>query len=320
MHGALWRDVVNFLEERPASPDEYLPLVEFILDGWSGGYFDSVAKHLRDPRCRDEIEQSVRLARIGFTIWRDRRDGLRTWAGQREEGPLTEEELEGWWFSDSRGPLAVDEMERVDEFLRDVALDPAGLAGLDAWIDGAPSRKAQRHELLVFRLHEHLQWTHELETLRALARKTWPADRQDRIPWTQAEYRLVSSYYADQQPDLEASSGNGPGIDPFALRAVLTEQELGFGAPELHYPMYIIMRAAMIDFMEGILDHARFPQARGSLQCIECGVFVGRHALGYGQLYCDVVCKRRAAKRRYRLARCARAESAVSVFSGPGHG
>ena len=66
------------------------------------------------------------------------------------------------------------------------------------------------------------------------------------------------------------------------------------------YCMYVLMRAAVADFVDELLQKRRAGLARGSLRCLECGLFVGRRALGYGQLYCSERCKKRAAKRRYR--------------------
>lgn len=101
-------------------------------------------------------------------------------------------------------------------------------------------------------------------------------------------------------------------IDPFALEVSNEEQSLGFGLDGLRYVMYVFLRAIVIDFVEEILEQSRRPTARGSLSCIECGRFVGRRALGYGQFYCSDRCKKRAAKRRYRQ-RVAPSRSAVVV-------
>ena len=109
----------------------------------------------------------------------------------------------------------------------------------------------------------------------------------------------MAKYFEDQQPLLIGEIGESD-VDPFDLEQENIEQDLGFGLDGLSYCMYVLLRATVIDFMDEILDHSRFPQVRGSLQCVECGWFVGRRALGYGQLYCGEKCKRRAAKRRYR--------------------
>lgn len=79
------------------------------------------------------------------------------------------------------------------------------------------------------------------------------------------------------------------------------DQNLGFGLDGLRYCFVVLMRAAIVDFADEILERNRHPTSRGSLRCVECGLFVGRRALGYGQLYCSDRCKKRAAKRRYRV-------------------
>lgn len=156
--------------------------------------------------------------------------------------------------------------------------------------------------IFIRQLRKDLHWLREMALLRRLARKTWPAESGLRQRWTEEELRFIDEYYTDQQPILVSDQDDDlrQGIDPFSLLSVNDEQSLGFGLDGLAYCMYVIMRAAVIDFIDEILESSRFPQARGSLQCVECGSFVGRRALGYGQLYCADLCKKRAAKRRYR--------------------
>lgn len=109
----------------------------------------------------------------------------------------------------------------------------------------------------------------------------------------------MNAYYEEQRPSLYVPD-DPEQIDPFELDTMTLDQNLGFGLDGLHYCMYVLMRAALADFADSILERARRPNARGSLRCVECDLFVGRRALGYGQLYCSDRCKKRAAKRRYR--------------------
>ena len=148
-------------------------------------------------------------------------------------------------------------------------------------------------------IHWDLEWIADLDTLRRFAAKTWTADPLDRLPWTQDELAFVNAYYEEQQPTLYVP-GDPEVIDPFELDVLTADQNLGFGLDGLRYCMYVLMRATVADFADSILERSRRPNARGSLRCVECGLFVGRRALGYGQLYCSDRCKKRAAKRRYR--------------------
>jgi hypothetical protein len=153
--------------------------------------------------------------------------------------------------------------------------------------------------LIIYRLRAHLHWLGELEALRKLSTKTWPAEPKQRRGWTPEELDWVNRYYADQAPEVSGHMRNGL-IDPMELEAITDEESVGFGTTELQYAMYVLMRATVIDFVDEVLQATRFPRVRGALRCIDCGRFAGRRALGYGQLYCSDRCKKRAAKRRYR--------------------
>jgi hypothetical protein len=109
----------------------------------------------------------------------------------------------------------------------------------------------------------------------------------------------VNGYYAEQAPEVWGETRNGV-IYPIELRSINDEQNLGFGMMEVDYCMHVLMRAAVIDFVDELLEATRFPRVRGSLLYVDCGQFAGRRALGYGQLYCSEQCKKRVAKRRYR--------------------
>ena len=110
----------------------------------------------------------------------------------------------------------------------------------------------------------------------------------------------MNSWYEDQQPSLMAPDENATSIDPFELEIWNDEQSLGIGLDGLRQLMLVFLLSTLIDFMDSILERAKRLNARGSLSCIECGTFVGRRALGCGQLYCSDRCKKRVAKRRYR--------------------
>lgn len=301
MADALWRDVINFLGNAYPTPDRLLPLLEFVADRHAdvGGFLRWIPKVLSDPRDRAELDEELRNVGIGYAIWRDQREALHRWANASERGPFTPEQVDEWWFAE-RGPneLRVDELGRLDEFLAAVHLNPE-----DARYIQEELRDDHLDDLVIHRLRHDLHWLDDLNLLRDLARKTWPADPADRQLWVEWELDFVSEYYADQQPILEGGETPSGGIDPFALRPVSYEQSLGFGLDGLGYCMTVLLRATIIDFVDEILEHSRFPRVRGSLRCVECGFFVGRRALGYGQLYCAARCKKRAAKRRYRV-RC----------------
>ena len=301
MASALWRDVINFLGDGYPTPDRLLPLLEFVADRHAeASYFlGSIPKHLTDPRDRAELDEELRNVAIGYAIWRDQRPALRRWANASESGPFTPEQVDEWWFAErGSNDLRVDEVERLDEFLNIVRLEPE-----DAGYIQEVLRGERRDTVVIYRFRHDLHWLDDLDLLRNLARKTWPADPADRELWVEWELSFVSEYYSDQQPILEGGETPSGGIDPFALRPVSYEQSLGFGLDGLGCCMTVLLRATLIDFVDEILDHSRFLQARGSLRCVECGVFVGRRALGYGQLYCGDRCKKRAAKRRYRMRR-----------------
>jgi hypothetical protein len=222
---------------------------------------------------------------------------------------MTDGQLASWWFSDRRDLLAWDETKRVTQFLKLITFTAEEVPIVDRLTD------RRRHDLVIYRLREHLHWLNELEKLRELSMKTWPADSRQRRGWTPEELSWVNSYYADQAPEVSAETRNGV-IEPMELESISNEASLGFGMTELGYSMYVLMRAAVIDFIDELLEATRFPRIRGSLRCIDCGQFAGRRALGYGQLYCSDRCKKRAAKRRYRMRARQHEPRKRSVHSG----
>jgi hypothetical protein len=132
-----------------------------------------------------------------------------------------------------------------------------------------------------------------------------PTFEPRRMAWPASPH--ASGWYEEQEPVIAAPEETDP-IDPFELDVEMFDQSLGFGLDGLRYCLHVLARAMVIDFVDSILERSRRPNSRGSLRCVECGLFVGRRALGYGQLYCTERCKKRAAKRRYR----ARAKAVVS--------
>lgn len=294
----LWRDVVNLVGNAYPTPAIFRPLLTMVAErhGATTYFLQFIPKHLTDQSDRDEIEAEIRRAEIAYRLWAEQRDALVAWAGADEKEPLAENDVDDWWFSGERRQLVIAESMRIGAFHEVVRLtgNEATFVGANLWEDGRPD------PLLIYRLRRDLHWLDDLDMLRDLAAKTWPAEPGARRRWSEGELTFVDRYYRDQEPELVYDDDPAEGIDPFGLRPVFHEQSLGFGLDGLAYCMEVIMRAAVIDFIDEILDHSRFPTARGSIRCVECGQYVGRRALGYGQLYCSETCKKRAAKRRYR--------------------
>lgn len=166
----------------------------------------------------------------------------------------------------------------------------------------------------MYRLREHLDWMGQLGGLYEVAQKTWSADPRQRERWTEEDLEFINAYYQEQSPSLHAEEKDGT-YDPATLESISFEAAMGMGGSvALSYCMYVLMRAAVIDFVDELLETTRVPTARGSMRCVDCGVFVGRRALGYGQLYCGTTCKKRAAKRRYR-ARTSAGPEQIEVAS-----
>ncbi len=295
--GAVWRAVVNFLGNEPVTPAVYLPLIEHMaaLEPPYGSFLDRLARTLRDPRDRAEIEQDAATAQVGYQIWQRHSKLIWEWALEAEDPPESLQDLEDWWFSGKRNMLLIHETKHGDELLDQLPLTAAEEAAL-AWARNDPALR----NMTVYYLRRDLRWLDELEILRTLAAKTWPARPEDRKLWTEDEAELARQYYTEQQPDLDWSADEQGLVDPFELELVNHEQGLGFGLDGLAYCMTVILRAAFIDLVAEVLDHRRFPGVKGSLRCAECGRYVPRRETGYGQLYCGELCKKRAAKRRWR--------------------
>ena len=306
MTGAIWRDVVNFLGDDEVTPHHYLPLIEMMAERHSGdGYFLQWRnKNLTDPRERAKLDRDLRYAAIGHDIMKNQLDALVKWSSTAEGGPYEESFVINWWQNVLKGAkgdsLDVHALDHVEELFELLQLAPADNAFIEAERE---KLKCNRHFIVIDWLRRHHHWAIDLEVLSDLAYKTWPAEKDDRQVWDDADLGIVNAYYSEQQPNLMYDGDSDKGIDPFAVRQVMHEQSLGIGIGELSFCMYVILRSAYIDFMDEILEHSKFPQTRGSLRCVECGTFVGRRALGYGQLYCGDTCKKRAAKRRYRCTR-----------------
>lgn len=303
MTGTLWRDVVNFLGDEEITPQHYLPLIEIMAERHAGdGYFlQWLTKNLTDPKDRADLDRDLRYAAIGHQIITQQRETLLRWASTAEGGPYDGDLVGDWWRNIEKGTtvsnLDMRVLDHGEALLALLQLDPDDKAFVEADREGL---KRRAYHLPITWLRQHHHWAIDLEILGDLAYETWPADSANRQLWTAGELGIVEEYYSEQQPALAHEGDADKGIDPYAVRPVNREQSLGMGMGELSYCMYVILRSAYIDFMDEILEHSRFPQVRGSLRCIECGTFVDRRALGYGQLYCGDTCKKRAAKRRYR--------------------
>jgi hypothetical protein len=293
--GGLWRDVVNFLGRDPVVPDILIPLLHSVVPRWAGWtyFLGQLPQKLIDPQDRDDLANEVARARIGHRLWVEEQDQLAKWAAIGEGGQLTKDQLADWWLGGHRDVLILDEDKRLTQFLEQMKFATEEHAIISRLIND------DGRGLAIYRLREHLHWLNELGILRELSTKTWPADPRQRRGWSPDELAWVNRYYADQAPEVSAETRNGV-IDPMELESVSDEDSLGFGMTELTYSMYVLMRAAVIDFAGELLEATRFPRVRGSLRCIDCGQFAGRRSLGYGQLYCSDQCKKRAAKRRYR--------------------
>lgn len=295
--GALWRDVVNALGDDYPEPSVYREILELVANrhGRRGYFLQWIEKHLTVEPDKGELERDLRLARIAHDILRHHFDALLVWANKCDDGPFTKEQVETWWFQPPTcSELDIWQRQQLAGFLEQIKLPRD-----DAAFMRAQTKPAHMKAIFLHHLHKDLIWLDELDDLRRLARKTWPADPENRAGWTRSDLALVNEYFADQQPVL-VSQSIGDQVDPFSLRAVQEEQSLGFGLDGLYYCMTVVMRAVVIDFASEVLEHARFPTVRGSLQCVECGRFSVRSPRGHGQLYCGERCKKRAAKRRYR--------------------
>jgi hypothetical protein len=278
------------------TPDLLIPLLDAVVPRWAGRtyFLGQLSRKLVDLEDRTQLEYEVACARMGHRLWVEQQEQLARWAAGGESGPLTNDQLACWWLGDRCDLLVCDEEKRLTQFLKLITFTAEEVPIIDRLAD------RKRRDLVMYRLREHLHWLKDLETLRELSMKTWPADPRQRRGWTPEELCWVNSYYSDQAPEVSAKIRNGV-IEPMELELISNEDSLGFGMRELGYSMYVLMRAAVIDFIDDLLEATRFPRVRGSLRCIDCGQFAGRRALGYGQLYCSDQCKKRAAKRRYRM-------------------
>jgi len=304
MAGAIWRDVTNFLGDEEVTPLGYLPIIEMMAARHAGdGHFlQYLPKQLTDPKDRTDLDRDLRYAHIGHHIVANRREALLRWANGAAKGaPYEEDVVIDWWRNIEKGRESLDldkhALRHGQELIAVLQLAPEDSAFIAADVE---TLELKDYYLPITWLRQHHQWAIDLAILRDLAYKTWPADNADRRLWAAGELGIVEEYYSEQAPELAYDGDPDKGVDPFAVRPVNQEQSLGMGMGELSYCMYVIVRSAYIGFMDEILEHAAFPRVRGSLRCVECGMFVVRRALGYGQLYCGDTCKKRAAKRRYR--------------------
>jgi hypothetical protein len=107
--GGLWRDVLNVLGDRPITPDVYRPLGDAVLPKWAKWtkwtyFLGHAARKLTDDR--EELEADIARARIGWRIWTEQLEDLRTFATKVANHPVDDEQLESWWIDDARGESA----------------------------------------------------------------------------------------------------------------------------------------------------------------------------------------------------------------------
>lgn len=293
--GDLWRDVVNFVGDAEITPATYLPLLEAVLPKWHDwSYFLGwAAKHLTDQDDRGEIERGLRWARLGYRLWLDERDAIAAVAKLARDRREDDVDLEDWWIGDH--PLNPGDERQTAALLKHIRLTDDERA----MVEEVLVKNSGWSRILVPQLHRNLRWIRHLHSLRKLAIKTWPADERLRQEWTEDELDWLNWFYQEQDPGL-IGRGQGGLYHPFALEVSNVESNLGVGMGGLDYAFYVLMRSTVIDFADDLLRTTTLPEAKGSLRCVECGYFVGRRALGYGQMYCGDTCKKRAAKRRYR--------------------
>ncbi len=303
--GGLWRDVVNFLGEGEIRPAIYMPLLQEVLPKWGPWtyFLGQAAAKIKRPRDGEAVAADAARAELAWRLWTERREGLRAYAEKMAKRPVDDAELHGWWINDDRGDDrslwsgGYRETKVTRLFERCLRLGPDEMAIIHRF----PDSPVHRDDLwLIAWLNKDLDWLADLERLRTLARKTWPADPRDRVMWTPDDLTFVNGQFEEQAPSLMAPNEDAAAIDPFELTVWNDEQNLGIGLDGLRYCLLVLTRATVIDFADEVIERSRRPSARGSLSCQECGCFVGRRALGYGQLYCSDRCKKRVAKRRYR--------------------
>lgn len=303
--GGLWRDVVNFLGERAVTPADYMPLLRAVLPKWGPWtyFMGQAAEKLKHRTEGPAVAADAARAELAWRLWTERRDGLRAYAEKMAKRRVLDAELRDWWIDDDRGDghslwsggYRHTKVTRLFERCLDLGPDEMAI------VHRFPDSPAHADNLwLIGWLNKDLEWLGDFERLRGLARKTWPADPRDRVRWTLDDLRFVNHQFEEQAPSLVAPDEEGVSIDPFELTVWNDEQNLGMGLDGLRYCLVVLVRATVIDFADEIIEKSRLPSARGSLSCRECGRFVGRRALGYGQLYCSERCKKRVAKRRYR--------------------
>ncbi|MEQ9151056.1 MAG: hypothetical protein RLO06_06150 [Parvibaculum sp.] len=294
--GGLWRDVVNELGEVTISPDMYLPVLESIASRWNSAtsHFKFVERKLRESRRREDVLEPLERARLGYGVWKTRRSELRTWVNaRRSDAGLTEAELESWWFGEANVVWLSGDHGR--EFL-DAVVGPT-----------IPHREVLVHDLEEygdvpldwFRIN--LRYCKDLERLREMARKTWPADVAERRRWSWADFDWINRWLDLMAPALREPESHVDFVDPSLLEVALVGGQLPLGSDDLSYCLQVLIRDSLADFITELTWANAYPRHKGALRCAECARFVGRNALGYGQRYCSSTCKKRASKRRQRL-------------------
>jgi hypothetical protein len=311
--GDFWKVVVNCLGDRPITSDVYVPLIESVLlpfESWTELTYTQ-AKFFRTDTGRRRILADVARARLAEALWADHQRVLLGWA--RGQVRISLDALRRAWFSASLGRYHLDLWDRAEELFRALPLTTEDRLVLLHY----PGNRLNVGPTTVADLIRDLKWIGELDNLRRIARKAWPARRTAMDGWDEADLAFVNGHYRWQDPELTPSTP--PPFDPQELFVWNGSPSHPNGGDGLAAVMLALVHTAVVDLADELIETGRRP-ARGSLSCLECGKFVGRSALGVGQLYCDVRCKRRAAKRRNRESarrRHLEARSVAGMGGGP---
>ena len=299
--GKVWREFMRILHPHAEiGIDAVTDVVRFYCEenrnDSEGSFLDNLPHIGRDATDRKQIEEDLDDLRLGIDAWGRHGEDLARTVAEHDKVSLDvgRERARQCWFSRTSGAY---DSRCWDDVMAMICRDVNPEARLPR---RGQKRLSELHWCAV-RLRCNLEFVLGMETLRSVARKTWPADPEQRQPWTYDEFAFVSNYYEEQQPYLASATGQaGDYVRPTEIVSRRAEGPIGFGCEGLSYVLTVIVRAVTIDFAEELLAFNAYQAAKGSFSCQECGQFVSRRFYARGQLYCSVQCKRRAAKRRQR--------------------
>src|SRR5689334_22543435 len=131
--GGLWRDVVNFLGNKPITPDALLPLLDAVVPRWaSWTYFlGQLSKKLVDRADRRVLAHEVSCTSIGYRIWSEQRDALTKWAASSASGEMSDDQMADWWLRRHPEHVLVDQELRLCDFAEAVKLARSDRATID---------------------------------------------------------------------------------------------------------------------------------------------------------------------------------------------